>query len=1031
MEDFSVCIIAKNEANGLPRLLTSLQGVNDIVLLDTGSTDNTVEIARSFGCNVIVAAPNQFNYPATKKDYLAWKSRYGWEPAFVKGERYFHFADARNYSMSFAKNDMCFCPDGDEEMRWDLAKVREAIQNEDHLIYPFVYQHKPDGSPALQFEQCKFFRRSKFRWAKWVHEVEQVIPGQITKPPKWSPFIEHHHWQNVTTGRGNYLAGLELSVLDNDKDDRNVFYLGREYMWRGLWKQAIRLLEHGLTLQHWNAERAEAHRFIGNCYRALNDNAKAKEHYHLGMIDDSGRRETFFELGNLLDDEGDYSGAIVYFSAAMAIPFRPNGYLNSMEMYGSKIPDRLAFDFTRVGNIAESKKWWLEAIKHDDVDDRILSCFRFYYRYDDPRVSIVVPVVRDEGFKRLVDSIRADDTYKNYEIVGIYGEGTAIEKFNRGVEQANGKFIVFLADDTEVKHGWLIQAYAAWREKFEERGLVILNDGYWDGRMANHFFCSKNIAEELDGKIWHEGYRHVGADNELFQRLKKKELITYAPHARIIHHHPFVATRGTDPAPNDEYYDRIGKYLEQDRKRLYARQRAMGFGPRVAVFCTTHNNGAIIEEFVRENLKYVDEIYISDNMSTDDTMDVAKAAGANVRQSWIDHTPENYNECTTKQQALDFAKGGNCDWFLYLDSDEILEPKAATVLPELINNLQYDAWGMRKLTFWLDREHYRIDSDFRMDITHPYPLKLWRRSIDMRMSNPPRGAHSYPVWMGNPDLPFPPQTGFSDLCVLHYSFPSREEALRKYEYYRRADPNSMMSRAVQHYEHLHPDFPGIRLSTYGHPYPILEHVMGKGDFVFDIGANYGQTTKIFKSLGARVLSMEPNPAEAIRIENDLVLRSACADYNGIIRLRIPNKNVDPTLTLLATVVNERADNDFYGPLFSDNNYVETEAVTLDALIEKYGEPRHIKIDVEGAEVLVLRGLHRPVRSLSFEILRMQPDWNECFDEVARLGDYAYTIVGGEEWEPLVPWGSAEEVKRYFLEHSLPRSYWQVYAKRQD
>jgi len=48
---------------------------------------------------------------------------------------------------------------------------------EDHLVYKFCYQHNEDGSCALELQQSKFYRKSKLRWEKWVHEVLQKIPG--------------------------------------------------------------------------------------------------------------------------------------------------------------------------------------------------------------------------------------------------------------------------------------------------------------------------------------------------------------------------------------------------------------------------------------------------------------------------------------------------------------------------------------------------------------------------------------------------------------------------------------------------------------------------------------------------------------------------------------------------------------------------------------------------------------------------------------------------------------------------------------
>jgi len=1024
MEDFSVCVIARNEERGLGRLLKSLAGVKDIVVLDTGSTDRTVEIAKSYGCN-IVSVGDRFRYKATQAQVDEWQARFGWKPAFDTQGSYFHFADARNYCASFAKNDWVFCPDGDEEMRWDLAKVREVIQHEDHLVYRFAYAHNPDGTPALEFTQCKFFRRSKFHWTKWVHEVEGPLPGQNPKPPFYCDFIYHHHWQNPTTARANYLPGLELSVLGNFDDDRNVFYLGREYMWLGRWDEAIFMFKHALEIQTWLAERGEAWHFIGNCYRTQGKNSEAIEAYHHSMMEDDSRREAFFALASLYDDAQQLERAIVYYQAAMAIPYSPHGYLNDMKLFGATIPDRLAFAHHRLGHYEESKKWWLEAMAHNP-DERILSNFRFYYGYSPPLVSIVVPTVRPDGFRRLEESIKRNTLYPNWEIVKVDGEGTAIEKFNKGVEQAKGDFIVFLADDTEVCYGWLVQAYTCFKEHFDNRGLVVLNEGYWRGAMANHFFCSKNIRDELDGEIWHGGYHHVGADNELSQRLKQKRLIAYAPNAKIIHHHPWTQTDGTPPAPNDEYYERIYKHLEADRQLLCDRQRALKFGPKIAAFCTTNNNADIIEEFVRESLKYVAEVYISDNGSTDGTAEIARADGARVRDSGLVHNDEDYNEGATKQKALDFAMASDCDWFLYLDSDEILEERAATILPHLINDLRYDSYGMAVPTFWLDRVHYRVDGDFAMYINHPYPTKLFNRQSGIQMTDPPKGQHS------RPQVKNALRHTDCDLMVKHYSFPDRETALRKYNRYRKADPDSVMSRSVPHYEHIHPDYSGVKLESWGQFYPALNEIVRQDDLVFDIGANAGNWTRIFKSLGARVVSVEPNPEAADSITNDVVVRKACTDRaNGTLSLCLPN---DHDLSVLATILPERAHCNFYHAAFDQNKTIQVPTTTLDELIEQYGVPKHIKVDVEGAEVQVLKGLSCPVQWLSFEILGMQPDWNEPFDLIEKLGEYQFNITSGldsgpEDWKFLTEWGSKESIEKYFQSIAKPTSYFNVYCRR--
>ncbi|MBM3479865.1 MAG: FkbM family methyltransferase, partial [Alphaproteobacteria bacterium] len=79
--------------------------------------------------------------------------------------------------------------------------------------------------------------------------------------------------------------------------------------------------------------------------------------------------------------------------------------------------------------------------------------------------------------------------------------------------------------------------------------------------------------------------------------------------------------------------------------------------------------------------------------------------------------------------------------------------------------------------------------------------------------------------------------------------------------------------------------------------------------------------------------------------------------------------------------------------------VEVPVTTLDALVAAHGVPRFAKIDVEGFELDVLRGLSRPLPALSFEFTTIQRDVAfACLARLAALGDYRFDLALGESQE---------------------------------
>jgi FkbM family methyltransferase len=185
--------------------------------------------------------------------------------------------------------------------------------------------------------------------------------------------------------------------------------------------------------------------------------------------------------------------------------------------------------------------------------------------------------------------------------------------------------------------------------------------------------------------------------------------------------------------------------------------------------------------------------------------------------------------------------------------------------------------------------------------------------------------------------------------------------------------------------------------------------------VFDIGAHVGDRVTAFRRLGAKVVAVEPQPllARYLRLRFALdaevtVVEAGLGAAEGQAELQVNRNN--PTVSTLSDGFIKAADGaaGWEGQVWDATRQIDL--TTLDALIDRHGVPDFIKIDTEGHEAEVLRGLTRPVPALSFEITTIAREAGlEALQEARRLGFARYRLSLGESHAWHGPVIGAEEM----------------------
>ncbi|MEK8128927.1 glycosyltransferase family 2 protein [Paenibacillus filicis] len=288
MITISLCMIVKNEEDALEKCLSSVKGIADeIVIVDTGSTDRTKEIAAQFTDRI-------FDFK--------WID---------------DFSAARNYSFSQATQTYIFWLDADDHIqekdRQVLLKLKQTLNPDvDSVTLNYYLAFDESGNVTSSLRRNRIVRRDRnFQWIGPVHEYLAV----------WG-HIEHSE-AGVTHGKNKVYTDRNLQIyVKREKagelfSPRDQYYFANELRDHAQFNKAVLYYELFLKgKQGWIEDNIQACLRMADCYGKLGNKDKQVESMCLTLTYDKPRPEFCCAIGNHFFEEKKFETAIYWFKTA-------------------------------------------------------------------------------------------------------------------------------------------------------------------------------------------------------------------------------------------------------------------------------------------------------------------------------------------------------------------------------------------------------------------------------------------------------------------------------------------------------------------------------------------------------------------------------------------------------------------------------------------------------------------------------------------------------------------------------------------
>lgn len=285
----SLCMIVRNEEEVLARCLDSVEGLFDeVIIVDTGSTDRTREIASEY---------------TSKVEAFVWIDDFG---------------AARNYAFSKATMDYCMWLDADdvieEKEKERLLRLKETLlPDTDIVMMKYNTSFDESGIPVFSYYRERVIKNSgEYQWVGAVHEV---IP--LSGTIMYSDIAVSHKKLKAGDPDRN-LRIYEKQIKEHiEMDPRQQYYYGRELYYHKQYGKAASVFETFMKLPGaWVENKIEACALCAVCYKNLKEENKGLKMLLQSLEFDLPRAELCCDIGTYFFERNNYKVAAYWYGVA-------------------------------------------------------------------------------------------------------------------------------------------------------------------------------------------------------------------------------------------------------------------------------------------------------------------------------------------------------------------------------------------------------------------------------------------------------------------------------------------------------------------------------------------------------------------------------------------------------------------------------------------------------------------------------------------------------------------------------------------